>query len=829
MKDLFSLAWQGMLHKKRSSTLTFLVLLLSFSCAIMSLSVTKSISDTNSEYRYNTYGEWYICLPNADADDIAWMKKQSWAEEVASPTIYGTIHSFVSGSYGTMDDDYWGMMHTELLNGRLPEEYGEIALEERVLHALNIEDYEIGKPIKLSIQGTFTPDSTEEESEWVSNGWLTEGQPEKSLAFGSPLEYVLIGIIKDHSELWSFSNNKEKHRPLCVIMTEETAQDTLAAFNAFAQEKFPGISPVTPTQQCYVYVSPENRSEAVKQTQAYLRETRDILTEDTNPCVNYAAYPVEMDTTPPDTLYSFLIAAVALTAVLCVHMMNLSAEVHSFSVLRSLGITKVQLLTLTMLESLLLAVPAVALGIPLGVLLTKLALRLLLYSGSVPVQAGVPTESLKLLLLLWLAVIVLARLIVFAVTVRTPLTGKMQMQQKKARSARRLRSVLTVLLLSAFGAVVTYTVSTSLQPLYTRDLDLRTAAYRINGHDALVTETVAEKAARVPGVEHVEGYAQLNINVAFDGLDECSVTFFVLDEAYREDTLHLGDDAQAFHDGELVLLCFPSWSETTLLPADNTVQLLAYTGNRCAAALSTPVLIWKQPIYMQRSTDFYVVQDYTIVCSAAFMQKLTDTLEPGDYWGKYRADGEFGHDTLLVMADELAEDLSADLALEQLARENGLSFSNSRERIQLELQAATQELVQLYACGGCAALVTLLLLAGALTLEAEQEKRQYAILRIIGMSRRQLRRRVVGKALSRSLFAALFGWASYAVIATRTSMGTQGVGVREGAEVALRVFRSGGGGWTLIAVLSAAMLLVLLLISLVTKRGLGESSLPTRD
>lgn len=828
MKDLFSLAWQGMLHKKRSNLLTFLVLLLSFSCAILSLSITKSISDTNSEYRYNTYGEWYICLPNADADDIAWIKNQDWADKVSAPTIYGTVHPFVSGSYGSIDNNYWNMMHTQLLEGRLPEKYGEIALEERVLHALEITNYAVGQPINICVQERFTPNSDEERAQWVANGWLAEGQSSIIRSIGSTQELILCGIIKDHSELWSFSNNKGQYRPLCIMMTDETAQSLLTYINENTQEKFPGISPVTPIQQCYVYVSPENRLEAVKQTQAYLRETRDMLTEDTNPCVNYAAYPVEMDTTPPDTLYSFLIAAVALTAVLCVHMMNLNAEVHSFSVLRSLGITKAQLLTLTMLESLLLAVPAVALGIPLGVLLTKLALRLLLYSGSVPVQAGVPTESLKLLLLLWLAVIVIARLIVFAVTVRTPLTGKMQMQEQKARSARRLRSVLTVLL-AAFGAAVTYTVSTSLQPLYTRDLDLRTAAYRISGHDALVTETVAEKAARVPGVEHVEGYAQLNINVAFDGLDECGVTLFVLDEAYREDTLHLGENAQAFHDGELVLLCFPSWSETTLFPADGTVQLLAYTGNRCAAALSTPVLIWQQPVYMQRSTDFYVVQDYTVVCSAAFVQKLTDALEPGDYWGKYRADGEFGHDTLLIMADELAEDLSADLALEQLAKENGLSFSNSRERIQLELQAATQELVQLYACGGCAALVTLLLLAGALTLEAEQEKRRYAILRIIGMSRRQLRRRVVGKALSRSLFAALFGWASYAVIATRTSMGTQGVGVQEGAKVALRVFRSAGGGWTLIAALSAAMLLALLLTSLVTKRGLGKSSLPTRD
>lgn len=826
MKELLQLALQSTLRKKRSSTLTFLVLLVSFSCAIMSLSVTKSISDTNAEYRYNTFGEWYICLPDASDEDIEWIKNQSWADIVSAPTVYGSIHPWVSGSYGSIDDSYWSMTHTEVIEGRLPEKFGEVALEERVLKTLEYGDYEVGQPLPLSIQGTLRPSSSAEKASWVSNGWLKEDNLQ--MAFASGQEFVLCGVIKDHSELWDLSSNRNGYRPICAFMTDETAQNVLETFNKDIQAVYPGIRCLEPIQQCYVYVSPENRLEAVKQTQAYLRDTRDILTEDTNPCVNYAAYPVELDTTPPDTLYSFLIAAVALTAVLCVHMMCLSAEVHSFSVLRSLGITKAQLLTLTMLESLLLAVPAVALGIPLGVLLTKLALRLLLYSGSVPVQAGVPTESLKLLLVLWLAVIVLARLIVFAVTVRTPLTGRMQLQEQKARSARRLRSVLTVLLLAAFGAIMTYTVSTSLQPLYVRDLYLRSDAYYFGGDD-LIPDDFREKVESVPGVEHTEGYALLDINVAFDGLDECSVQLFVLDEAYREDTLQLGENAQAFHDGELVLLCFPSWSETALFPSDGTVQLRAYTGYRCAAELSTPVLIWQQPVYMRRSTDFYILQDYTIVCSAGFMQKLTDALAPGDYWGKYSADGEFGHDLLLVMADELAEDLSADLALEQLAKENGFSFSNSREKNQLELQQTTQELVQLYACGGCAALVTLLLLAGALTLEAEQEKRRYAILRIIGMSRRQLWRRVAGKALGRSLFAALFGWACYAVIATRTSMGTQGVGVREGAEVALRVFRSGGGSWTLVAALSAALLLVLMLVTLLTKRGLGKSSLPARD
>ena len=50
-RALWTLALQGMRRKKRSSILLLLILSLSFAFAVVSLSVTGSISRTNEEYR----------------------------------------------------------------------------------------------------------------------------------------------------------------------------------------------------------------------------------------------------------------------------------------------------------------------------------------------------------------------------------------------------------------------------------------------------------------------------------------------------------------------------------------------------------------------------------------------------------------------------------------------------------------------------------------------------------------------------------------------------------------------------------------------------------
>lgn len=170
------------------------------------------------------------------------------------------------------------------------------------------------------------------------------------------------------------------------------------------------------------------------------------------------------------------------------------------------------------------------------------------------------------------------------------------------------------------------------------------------------------------------------------------------------------------------------------------------------------------------------------------------------------------------------DELSTTAAVKTYCTKKKLTFDNYWEKVKDSVQTATQELILLYACGGCIAIVTLLLLASALALEAAQERRSYTILRVIGMSLRKMRRKVFGKALWRSVFAVAAGWALYSAFCIRTQLALNEYTLAEAAKKAWSSFTYYGGGPTFIAALSAAMLAALLGVSLLSKRGLKEST-----
>lgn len=118
--NFFSLALQGTLRKKRSSILVFLVLMFSFSCAIVTISLTKTISDTNAEFRLNTYGEWYVAAVRAAPEDGEWLTSQSWAGKTAHNRVYNNIE----GNVGIIDPVYFELARSPMVDGRLPEKKG---------------------------------------------------------------------------------------------------------------------------------------------------------------------------------------------------------------------------------------------------------------------------------------------------------------------------------------------------------------------------------------------------------------------------------------------------------------------------------------------------------------------------------------------------------------------------------------------------------------------------------------------------------------------------------------------------------------------------------
>lgn len=763
LANFFSLALQGILRKKRSSILIFLVLLFSFSCAIVTLSLTGSIRDTNTEYRLNTFGEWYVAVTNSTAEDGAWLKAQGWARTVAHTQVYGQVVNPYVG-FGTVDQAYLDMGRAKLIDGRLPEALDEIAVEERILHKLGIETYQPGQKITLSVN--FPVES-------AASG---EGNPDVLVVIDCT--FTLCGVFQDFNTVWRTDNPA-----ISAMVTEETAQAFRCDAENYAQKKFSSyeLRVLEPADQYFVRVNQGDQLKTPLELGKHTFYSQSGKPQQVN--INYSAYPSGQKVVPSEDLYIYLVAAVALIAVLCVYIMQLSAQVHSFAILRSIGITKGQLLLLALMESLLLAVPAVALGVPLGAFLTWAGLQLVMYSGSVAVQVAVPYDMLGKLFLLWVGVILLSRLIIFFVTIRTPLTGRMQMLAEKVRQTKRLRTALIALILVVFGTVVTYTASEASSPIFWLDQIGQAPHYEIGvGLEPIPLET-AQMISQIPGISHVEGFLRStnysnrvspHLVLSYEGLEEQDapyVDYFMVEADYWEQTFDFGADKEAFQNGEIVLLCFSEDHNNLyeelygpmkeVLPSPGEKILLQAYDERNLVVAEDWVDVRVRHI-PEGSFGRYtiVVYPYTIVFSPAYLEKFLSGLEPGARWECYTGGEAFGYQRLLVTADLNAADLSSDLALDTFCYRNSprLYIDSDREERQTERQAYLQELIMLFACGGCVAVVTLLLFGSALALEAEEERRSFGLLRTIGMSGKQVRRRVSGKALARSVFAVAAGW-----------------------------------------------------------------------
>lgn len=798
MNNLFSLAFQGTIRKKRSSILIFSVLLISFSFAILALSLVGSISKTNAEFRLNTYGEWYCAIPSGMSEDEAWLKKQEWAEEIGTSGNYGTIGT-ASGqvAFGTMDDALINIGRIKLDAGAFPTSDNEIAMEADALGALGY-DYELGQEITLTVQipcgDTFL---------FVDRS------------------YTLCGIIHEYSNLWVMNRNSSNRLLVSAVVTENAAKEVLnTAKELLLMEEDREL--ISEIPQYFVSVAEETRKSACESINGWLSSTRTGDFGDKLVCENTAAYP-NTETKEYDDFYVYIIAAVTMIAVLCVYIMQMSGEIHSFAVLRSIGITKPQMALLLLMETLILIIPAIALGIPCGAGLTWLALRLMLYSGSVAIQVAIPYDMLLTVIGLWVAAVLVSRIIMFIVTVHTPLTGRMQLQSGKSRRVKRLRSALIVLLVSAFGAVSIYTDMESLRPSYLREYWSLCPAYTI-WEDGTVSVIKTDLIRQVPGVVRVDGFGEMEIGLSFDGMEERTVWIYAIDEEGWTETFDFSEIKEEFHNGELVIMCFPESSEEEYILPENQITLkVCNSSGEYLADSETDVFIVQVPEKAMNRGLAGLWEPYTIFCSESYLKQLLASMEAGQQWDKYIAGEEFGYDRVYVGVDLNSDYLSTDVAMADLCKENELTFENRRQEFQALVQENVQTLILLYSSGICITLVTLLILASVLSLEVEQEKRHFGILRAIGMSKRQMQRKIFTKALMRSLTAVVIGWVlygGYLIIERMTAYPTDYSNPMEALVSAVQSLIIHGGDLQRVLLISVICLFIPLTISLLAKRKL---------
>ncbi len=177
------------------------------------------------------------------------------------------------------------------------------------------------------------------------------------------------------------------------------------------------------------------------------------------------AVGMESEASQADMVYLVLILAITILAVVMIYILQMQSEVRRIVRLRGLGGTKGQLRLLIIAETLILALPALLLGIALGAVGIRALLMLTVYSGSVAVAVSIPWDDLVLAQVFWMVGILAVRILTFQVALATPLTSGIGMQRGKSRLVVTFRRALILLMATLLCISVVITTVNVAEPL----------------------------------------------------------------------------------------------------------------------------------------------------------------------------------------------------------------------------------------------------------------------------------------------------------------------------------------------------------------------------
>ena len=769
--DLWPLARQGIFRRRRSSLLLFLVLLLSFAFAVMMLSVMGSMNRTNIEYLKNTYGAWYGAIPDGKDSDRAFLEQRDWLDRLGESVNYGQVRgtTLVSG-VGSVDETFLELGRIRLDEGRLPEQPGEIAMEADLLVALGYEPA-VGQTVSVPMIIPQAEDPT---------SFLLVVR-----------DFVLTGVLHEYAHLWILENNVQNRLLNSALILPEDGEAILAEAQAMADEYQSGL--VRPPLTSYFYTPLEGMEETLKaEVDAHMAETRTAA-EDRRGCVNVSA-GAAYAATDYNTFYVGLILVIALLAVVAVYLLELQSDVRRVVRLRSIGASKRQIRRLLLWETVLLAVPAVALGTALGAAGTVGLLRLLVFSGSVEIVVDIPWGAVAVTVLFWVLGVAAMRMLTFQAAVRTPMTGRMVLETKQRRRVHKLQRVFAWGLSMALCLVATYSILEYQLPwelytyysgqhaysVYRTESSPLFAAGEVPG---VMTAEETELLLEIPGVTGQLGITWLSGRLRGETVEEQDAQVYVVDaaqwmerngapffdgvdlDAYRRGELAVlvvavRQDGTAYFtteireknaEGETVYSSVTTEAEVTAAAGDTLELELAAVLREEAAdgsesmqaqTLQIPTVVGAVAEYGYGSEQNFGLPFganglYSVLVSPGYIQRVLDALPEGSQLGPYQAGGRMGFEELYLFADANAEYLFTDNAVAQLAYQYNLGIGIFRTMYAADIQGYLQTMLTLAGTGVCIGLIAALLLLSTLELEAQRERRRYGILRALGMSRRQ--------------------------------------------------------------------------------------------
>ncbi|MCD8108294.1 MAG: ABC transporter permease [Oscillospiraceae bacterium] len=801
LKTVFSLAFQGIKRRKRQSLLIFFVLLISFTFAIILLSYTSSISETNSQLRLDAYGTWYGAIGDTNEATKEYLESTDWVKEIGtsincsvtllearsntnddttSYTIVGTI------DIGSVDDALIDMGITTD-DGSLPENVDEIAIESATLSELG---FSIGQTI--TVQFDFYNDL----------GYYTMVQR----------DFKIVGAVSEYTGLWDVD---------CTLNTAIISEEAMSEIIAEAKSNL-SADEITGYEISYFFTVKSGMEESVeKEVNSYLYKNRESYTIKTV-SIN-SVFDMESEATQTNMFYLWIILAITILAVVMIYMLQMQTEVRRIVRFRSIGGSKGQLRLLILVETLMLAIPAVIFGILLGFLGTKLLLGVSVYSGSVNIVVSIPWSYLTMALAFWIVGILVVRMITFQVALATPLTGRMGIQRSKNRIVVGFRRALIMLMATLLCVSAVFTCINVAEPLTEFNYwnscwsyfmcEMESTTFMTSDFILADYSDYESEFLSVPGVTDFVGLNRFYslVTTSDDETARSAVVITMQWEDVQKYADTSGVDKEAFESGESVIVQIVSNSKNAnYAPSENSdititinyehfesmdsyhSPVLSSSDLSSSALVSVDVSAASVQLVEQDETlvsllqydqaGRYSLEDYTyyVICSLPVLQNIVDQIPEGTQWwiedtSFLRGQQEVGYNQAFIYTSMNAGDLGADTAVSMILDQilyyrdlvgftQGFTYNelyNVREINQTNAQIYQQSLIMIIVSGVCIALVVLLILVSTLRLETESEKKRYGILQAIGMSKRQRNLELARRAVVRSVIAITAAVASY--------------------------------------------------------------------
>ncbi len=818
-KTIFGLAFEGIRRRKRQSLLIFFVLLISFTFAIILLSYTSSVAETNSQLRLDTYGSWYGAITDGIDSDLEYLESEDWVEDVGTSVNYGSasviVNDFPMGSFriGTADESLVDM-GINLESGRMPSSSGEIAVEAA---SLNEVGYGASTGSSITLQFSFSNE----------NGSSTV---EKT--------FRVVGVISEYTGLWDID---------AALNTAIVSEEVMADIIAEAENNLGGsVSPSTETT--YFFTVRSGMESGVESTvNSYLYHNSENYT--IRICTINSVVEMESEAAQTNMVYLALILAITILAVVMIYILQIQVEVKRIVRFRSIGGSKSQLRLLILTETLMLAIPAIVLGLLLGFLGIKLLLSLSVYSGSVDVAVSIPWNYLLMALVLWISGLLLVRMITFQIALATPLTGRMGMQRSKSKLVGGFRRALIMLMATLLCISAVFTTVNLAEPVGEYTYYTSLWSYYISENDgtfsraAFTLPDLTDYEAEFLSLEGVTDFVGFNDFYALvtTGEEESAESAVVITMDWEDLQRYVdttGVDREAYENGESVIVqitvdkevhteeivavdAINGGSKTVSVTVDDTVHnipeessditisidyehfddyFFSVSGNatldesifESSGLVSVNVNIGSLQLINSDETlvsllqydrsERYFLEDYSyfVICALPVLQEIVDQIPEGTQWWIeserfLRGQQEVGYNQAFIFTNMNAKELGVDTAVTKLLSQilytaSGTYYDiewpyyklyNFREINYAEAQVHQQSIIMTAISGVCIALVVLMILVSTLRLETDSEKRRYGILQAIGMSRRQRNIELIRKSAVRSVTAIATAVVSY--------------------------------------------------------------------